>query len=421
MEKRYRLASSIAAARDEQLAQIVALVDAMPIRGPADALIAPHRERLQQLCPPRPVRLNRLLFRPLDPVIIPAADWRPGTAALPRTALTPLWTLVRDLSGRRLVDIEQEQPAADILERKGGAAMLWSEASQLLRTPQAMLPPIDWRESGLPADVFVPLCQAVAQVLGAAGQIEAWADLKAATPLTAASVLPVIAAAIAAGRVPGTMQIAVLLARFPEAATEILRATATAGREDPRLASVCAECAQDLMMDQLRSIALNEVARAPLTEATGEIQRAASLLEGLARQAGPQRRAALEDVRLQLDAQCRRRLAHAVAEDLLGPATMITDHTPSNSVAKLEAAARNIRQLGQIAGQLADGAALHYQQALRQGASRIRTLSANGPLTIIDRVRLVEILAGPEEALQVLQAPEAIAGAPISRAGTPTR
>ena len=62
-------------ARDDQVAQIVAMVDAMPDRGAADHLIAPLRARLARTRPPRPLRFARLLFLPLDPLLA-SSVWR---------------------------------------------------------------------------------------------------------------------------------------------------------------------------------------------------------------------------------------------------------------------------------------------------------------------------------------------------------
>src|ERR1700682_2240745 len=84
------VARSLAVARDEQILQVVAMVDAMPNRGAADQLIAPLRGRLALLRPPRPLRFARLLFLPLDPLIVPAGRWRPEQNTIPRNAIPSL-------------------------------------------------------------------------------------------------------------------------------------------------------------------------------------------------------------------------------------------------------------------------------------------------------------------------------------------
>ena len=60
----------LAAARDAQILQAVAMVDAMPERGAADEIVAPLRSRLARLRPPRPLRFARLLFLPLALLLI---------------------------------------------------------------------------------------------------------------------------------------------------------------------------------------------------------------------------------------------------------------------------------------------------------------------------------------------------------------
>jgi hypothetical protein len=51
--------TSLAHAADAQIARVVAMVDAMPERGSADALIAPLRPRLAALRPTRPLSFTR--------------------------------------------------------------------------------------------------------------------------------------------------------------------------------------------------------------------------------------------------------------------------------------------------------------------------------------------------------------------------
>src|ERR1700712_4282876 len=80
----------LAQARDEQILKVVAMVDAMPERGAADQLIAPLRARLAQLRPPRPLRFARLLFLPLDPLIVSALRWRAEQPTIPRSAIPSL-------------------------------------------------------------------------------------------------------------------------------------------------------------------------------------------------------------------------------------------------------------------------------------------------------------------------------------------
>ncbi|MBV9538404.1 MAG: hypothetical protein JOY70_05680, partial [Acidisphaera sp.] len=85
------LARSLAENADERvIVQVVNLVESMRERGAADELLVRLRPRLVQLRPPRNIKLPRLLFTPLDGVIVPGSRWRPGMNAVPRSALLPL-------------------------------------------------------------------------------------------------------------------------------------------------------------------------------------------------------------------------------------------------------------------------------------------------------------------------------------------
>ena len=84
------LQTSLGQAKDPQLGRLVAMLDAMPERGALDNLIEPLRPRLLHLRPERPLRFARLLFLPLDPIIVPANVWQRDRPTIPRTAVTPM-------------------------------------------------------------------------------------------------------------------------------------------------------------------------------------------------------------------------------------------------------------------------------------------------------------------------------------------
>jgi len=146
----------IAAAPDDRIVRIVATVDAMAARGPADDLLAPLRPRLSVLRPPRPLRFTRLLFHALDPLIVPASRWRPGQPAIPRTALAPMAAHVR----ARMADAarieaaiagrfdNESDPIADL------GKTLWPEAAGILASPDI---PAAWAETGISVDILILL------------------------------------------------------------------------------------------------------------------------------------------------------------------------------------------------------------------------------------------------------------------------
>jgi len=122
----------LAGARDEQILKVVAMVDAMPHRGAADQLIAPLRGRLAQLRPPRPLRFARLLFLPLDPLIVPAPRWRPDHGTIPRSAIPSLAAAVAtDLGsvGRKVAAMIEGHTTQNREVVGAAGALLWRPAA----------------------------------------------------------------------------------------------------------------------------------------------------------------------------------------------------------------------------------------------------------------------------------------------------
>ncbi len=155
---------SLAHAPDNQVARIVAMVDALPQRGAADALIAPLRPRLAQLQPDRPVGFIRLLFTPLNPVIASTAEWRQGGVGVPRAALASLGTAARTALFGAAVSRSGEQVRVD----RGPA--LWRGAALVL---DSLAMPADWSDrSGLTDADYRTVVGAAAAVLHEAAAIE---------------------------------------------------------------------------------------------------------------------------------------------------------------------------------------------------------------------------------------------------------
>ncbi len=173
MARQRELTRELAVARDAQVAKVVALVDAMRERGAADELIAPLRARLHHLHVDRPLRLGRLLFLPLDPVIVDTRGWRPGQPAVPRGVLGPLLVLVRDRLGVAVNAIEgliagHGTTDAGVVSRAG--RMLWPLAARVLQAAAGGMAPGGWGEDGVPVDCFGAVARGVGGVLGQAVQ-----------------------------------------------------------------------------------------------------------------------------------------------------------------------------------------------------------------------------------------------------------
>ncbi len=401
-----QVANTLAAARDEQVAQIVALVDAMQARGAADALIAPLRARLLRLRPARRLRFGRVLFTPLDPVIVAAVSWQERTSTLPRTALEPIEQIVRAGLGFRMSTLEAAiagtpdgNPPA--VARIG--EMLWKPASEVLRLAADSPPPPAWTGAGLPPALFHPIRSAITAVLAVASEIEAWCERDPERlPPTAAELEHVLAAALPDGPGACGMLGAVLLTKLPQASADILLALTALGKSNASSAPIPAQHAVDAALGQMDSAVGAEVGAAPLPDAAEAVERAVLLLDGLGRNAGPLRRERLDAVRGALDARSRDRFATTLAHWLTVP----TQPSPGEGAPlalTLEASARDLRRFEMAARQL--GAAASYDQALRQAAEQVFSMPDSVALTQVDRLRLAEILAGPEHALGLFRTP----------------
>ena len=159
------LGRRLAVAPDADVARVVAVVDQLPRRGGADQLIEPLRPRLAQLRPPRPLRFTRLLFLPLEPLIVPPPRWQPALPTIPRSALTPLAATVRAGLGADIVAIDRLIQALAACEAEAVARagdLLWPRAAELLA---AAPPPVGWAETGLNGAMYAPLARRVGAVL----------------------------------------------------------------------------------------------------------------------------------------------------------------------------------------------------------------------------------------------------------------
>jgi hypothetical protein len=386
-------AQMLVRARDEQVKQTVALVDAMQARGPADALIAPLRDRLRRLRPARVPRFGRVLFTPVDPVIVASESWRCGAGTVPRTALAPIEAIVRRHLGAEATAIEAALSDVDDDAIARIEARLWPAAAAVMHAAAGSVAPADWAEAGLEESAFQPICLAIAAVLALATDIDSWAGSSCGTSaLTGAHLRRAFIATRPAGAMACAMLGAVLLTRLPHASAAVLDAIASLAGESPALARSCSELAVNAVFGQIETSTSAQIGSAPIADATREVRTATLLLAGMREGAGWRRRMRLRASRGDLDAACRSRfaddLAHALMEPLAG-----------SDAPALEARARDLRQFETAAREL--GGAAQYDALLRGAAERVRNLPETAPVTLADRVRLAEILAGSEEALRL--------------------
>ncbi len=317
------LARELATAGDAQVTQVVALIDSMQQRGTADALIAPLRARLQQLRPDRPLRFGRLLFLPLDPVIVDGSRWRLGMPAVPRPRLAALLEIVQRGLGENARKIEAAihgRSQADVVAVRQAGGMLWPPAARLLKTAAAA--PIDpaWEGAALVGDAFAPVARGVACVLSRAVPLLALlADSASGLAPHAEPITEMLEHAASDSPDGWSLTVAVLLRSLPEPSL-VLRLMRDVGAGSQPTLRTAAEKTIEAVLEQLAGsgggITMRDVG---LASATVQVQQLAELLKGLGDRGGPQRRQVIGAIRQEADANCRDRFAAGLSAELMQP------------------------------------------------------------------------------------------------------
>jgi hypothetical protein len=399
------LTKALAGARDPQIMRIVASVDAMMRRGPADLLIAPLRQRLATLRPPRRLRFPRLMFHPLSLLIVPAARWRPGQQAIPRSALVPMADHVRLAMGAAAAEIEAEiegRTTADVELASRLGRSLWPRAATILAGTGI---PATWDATELGDLNYRKLAAVIAPLLAEAATLDRL-RAEAATGLLApprgaiGAILSRVARANAAAL---PMMIAVLLDCLPEAA-ELLPATYTGS--EATAARTAMDDATELLLHQLdqEDATETQIAAGTLADAGAAVGRIAALLKHLnIAEAKPRQRERLRAVRHRLDAECKARFASGLQDELLAPLQLVGIAPAPADIPALEAAARGLRVLETEGRVIGSGAA--YDLLLNKAADAIKDSAMLDRLSGADQLRLIEILSGPDAALALLDQP----------------
>lgn len=129
------LVEALSSADDEKLLAVVRVVDRLADRGALDAVLDRVRPRLALIRPPRPLTLLRLLTWPLEPALVPAEAWVPGSYRIPRSHLFELHQAVRQGLDPALVAQVEAGIAgsttrdADVVLANG--KLLWPAAAQV--------------------------------------------------------------------------------------------------------------------------------------------------------------------------------------------------------------------------------------------------------------------------------------------------
>lgn len=390
------LQSDLMGAHDRQILKVVAMVDKLPVRGDADQFIAPLRPRLAALRPSRPVNFTRLLFMPLDPLIVVPSAWKRDALAVPRSALVPLSHQVRAAIGaeaaaidRRLAPLSSGQTG----ELRSIGADLWPRAAKVLSAGQ---PPEDWvATTGLQLADHRAIADLAATALGNSTSIESlsWAAFQGKQPASH-EIEALLNEALSAGTGPFAIIATLLAARLPHAQPVFIAADDIAARRGEPAVRRAVDQMIDTTIDGIEERLAETV---QLSQAAASLRSVVGLLEDLELQCStrPSRKARIVQLRRAIDASSREKFSEALDGRLLRPAAELAE-ADDTQVSQLEAAARDLRRFEGVARRL--GGADHYDNSLRAAAGALKPRGDEPIQTVIDRVRLIEILQGAEAA-----------------------
>ncbi len=396
------LQRDLATAQDDQIHRVLTLIDALAERGDADKLIAPLRGRIAELRPRRKLSLTRLLFTPLHPLIVDAANWSAAAPSIPRTAIMPLAGQVRDSLGATAATIDAlaaQHSATDgigALLEIGGE--LWPTAAKIL---EAAPMPANWTaKTGLRERDHAALNSAVSSLLAQALPLLGVVVRAMAGTAPEPEELHALLEAVApAGAQALAMMIALAMGWLPRSEPLIQVVDDFARRHDDPAVSATVDGAVDFVLTRIEQSPLPSV---DLTTAAVEARQVAIMLGDLMHCSAqrPRRRNRVEQVRREVDTACRKRFAMEVEAQLVAPSTGIAA-AEDDAIEALEAAARGLRRFEGAARQI--GSAEQYDQQLQRAAEALRPKPDEDAVARVSRIRLVEILRGSDAAVAMLK------------------
>jgi hypothetical protein len=388
-----RLSQAVAGASDKALADILMLFDRMTDRQEADRLLDAVRPRLRRLRPPRPLSLPRLLFVPLHGAIVETRHWRREPGTLPRCALLPIAAAVRQALGDEAAAIEAPFPGRTFSELRivdAAGRRLWQGAAELAGS---LVPPPSWAATGLTPAHFDA---AIALSSGVWRHAEPlWAALLASRdgPPDALVHAALTAAAAENPVVPAAILATVLLQAARPGSVAAVAAAARIGppgSADAALDRWIDDCSPDItLVDPLGSARLAE-----------EFAEAIDDLEASAAGRQPERRRRIAALRRDIGEACRHAYADSARRELVDALARPGPPPDDATMTAFETRARALKRLEQAGRKIGNPAA--FDRDLRQVVDALASLRASPAASPVDLARLTEILAGPEEALLLL-------------------
>ena len=393
-------------ASDEKILKVTRMIDLLPERGEADALLEPVRARLATLRPARRMNRTRLLFTPFVPVMVSGAAWRPGDPSIPRSILTPVSTLIFGSSD----GIPPTPPTFDEgdeaqLTRVG--TPLWQAAAACLNTisiPAAWETP-DWqKQNGLTVPMVMPLIPVLRLVLDQA------AAIRSLPPRRHPDCEPALTALLSEAMRVGPLGWGIMLRLlFDAAAPEQVARLALAMSRSSRLSTTLQgglDRAIDEMLGRMEAPQPGQAAeqldpgalsgRLHLIDRVEELRKLENRPVEEQRRIGRLRQGLAAENRAVFEQALQARLVE-LDQPPAGPAPAVMS---TEMVLAIEAEARQLRAFALAAARL--GHADEYDRLLEQAAARYARNGGKSGMTRADRMRVTELLVGSEKAIQVL-------------------
>jgi uncharacterized protein YjgD (DUF1641 family) len=398
------LQASLASAHDSQMLRLVAMLDAMPDRGLLDDLVAAFRPRMAAQPPLRPLQLGRLLFLPLDPLIVPPARCFPDTPTIPRSALGPMVEVVRAGAPgpcetvKRMIE-GQDLNSIDAIADAG--AVLWPAAAKALANSSV---PARWTErTSLPDAAYAKLSRDVAAVMAQVLKLRNLTyEMRHGGALDLDSLQAMLAQVHKIEKTALGMMMAVLLSGIPEAVPTVQRAASEAAARGDLTMKAALEQAKSTLLDRLEMDGAAEaiVGRERAKDVPAEVDRLGCLLQGLRTDASPAHRGRVDGLLQRLDASCATRFTAGLSADFVRRLASMDAKSETAEFVMLEEAARALVRMAHEARKI--GNRETYDGQLRQTAAAVMAMPPDGALSTVDRARLVELLVGSEEAWAML-------------------
>ncbi|MCA3420261.1 MAG: hypothetical protein INF88_15310 [Roseomonas sp.] len=385
------LAANLSNASDENILRIMAMIDRLPDRSQLDVLLNDIRSRLAQLRPPRPLTMMRLLFLPLSGALVDRVAWRQDSATIPRAALRPIFTLLRDLPNGPLTEAETVPPQAlftdlDLVENLGRP--VWEAAA---RSCEKITPGSRWADAGFTPEDFRTMTRLAVGVWRHAGPI--WGVLRqGVAPVSADTLRSALSGP--AGEGPDVFRVAFKTLLLESG--NVANFSALTSGMPPGVSEIVIQSLEEWI-----ETALPRLAEQDWIEATNRAEEIGKTLEALGLTPYfqiPRRRQQLSSFFWRLEEHCREIIREIIDEEILPALTPNAEPYSDSRFLAVESharAARRLEILGRHFGN--DPAYDENQQRLARAFGAAEKVKSELGITATDLARLGEILQGRQD------------------------